>query len=337
MNDEPTVQRTSAENGSEREVAARPHSRRTLLTGAAAGLAGAAVGALASATPAGADNAPGHVTIANGNNGTGNNAGAAVTSITADPGATATFAAYNTSAGGSGIYGQAFASSSITNDYNAGIVGDTSTGDGVLGFSSGSYNFNGNGVHGVYGGVVSASVTEAGVYGESTTGSGVYGTSSVVGGAASGVTGTSSGGCGVSGFGASEYAGVYGSNSGPGAGVQGEVLSGSGPGVLGIAIDGGPAVKAESIGSALALQVQGKATFTRSGVVSLTTAGTSVLVTVPGGLTTTSHVLATLQSDTGAATLAIHAAVPNTSTGKVTIYFTGSAPVGTKVAWFVFG
>ena len=33
----------------------------------------------------------------------------------------------------------------------------------------------------------------------------------------------------------------------------------------------------------------------------------------------------------------MRAAVPNTSTGKITIYFTGSAPVGTKVAWFVFG
>lgn len=60
-----------------------------------------------------------------------------------------------------------------------------------------------------------------------------------------------------------------------------------------------------------------------------------MLVTVPGGLTATSHVLATLQTNTG--TVAVRAAVPNTSTGKITIYFTASAPVGTKVAWFVFG
>ncbi len=56
---------------------------------------------------------------------------------------------------------------------------------------------------------------------------------------------------------------------------------------------------------------------------------------VPGGLKTTSHVLATLQTNSG--TLGVRAAVPSTSTGKVTIYFTGTAPVGTKVAWFVFG
>ncbi len=103
----------------------------------------------------------------------------------------------------------------------------------------------------------------------------------------------------------------------------------------GIAVAAGGAVAVAGNGPALA--VQGVATFTRSGVVSLTTAGTSVVVTVPGGLKTTSHVLATLQTDTGAATLAIHAAVPNTSTGKITLYFTGSAPVSTKVAWFVFG
>jgi hypothetical protein len=72
-------------------------------------------------------------------------------------------------------------------------------------------------------------------------------------------------------------------------------------------------------------------------VATLSAAATSIAVAVPGGLKTTSHVLATLASDTGAVTLAIHAAVPNTSTGKVTIYFTGTAPVGTRVAWFVFG
>jgi len=40
---------------------------------------------------------------------------------------------------------------------------------------------------------------------------------------------------------------------------------------------------------------------------------------------------------TNTATVAVKAAVPNTANGKLTIFLTGSAPVGTKVAWFVFG
>jgi hypothetical protein len=42
-----------------------------------------------------------------------------------------------------------------------------------------------------------------------------------------------------------------------------------------------------------------------------------------------------LQSNTG--TISVRAAVPNTATGKVTIYFNASAPAGTKIGWFVFG
>ena len=90
-------------------------------------------------------------------------------------------------------------------------------------------------------------------------------------------------------------------------------------------------------GDAAALEVRGVASFTRSGLTTLPAAATSAVVAVPGGLSATSHVLATLQTDSGAETLAVHAAVPNDSTGKITIYFTGSAPSGTKVAWFVFG
>jgi hypothetical protein len=88
-------------------------------------------------------------------------------------------------------------------------------------------------------------------------------------------------------------------------------------------------------GNAAALKVVGVASFTRSGVATFTTAGTSILVDVPGGLSATSNVLATLQTNTG--TVAVRAAVPNTVTGKITIYLTASVAVGTKVAWFVFG
>lgn len=88
-------------------------------------------------------------------------------------------------------------------------------------------------------------------------------------------------------------------------------------------------------GNAAALSVQGVASFTRSGLVSLPGAASSVVVSVPGGLTATSHILATLQTNTG--TVAVRAAVPNPANGKVTIFLTANAPAGTKIAWFVFG
>ena len=89
-------------------------------------------------------------------------------------------------------------------------------------------------------------------------------------------------------------------------------------------------------GNAAALTVQGVATFTRSGVITLGAPATNLAtVAVAGGLTATSHVLATVQTNSG--TIAVRAAVPNTATGKIDIYLTGNAPAGTKVAWFVFG
>jgi hypothetical protein len=101
----------------------------------------------------------------------------------------------------------------------------------------------------------------------------------------------------------------------------------------GIPVLGGKGVAAGGNGAALA--VAGVAAFTRSGAVTLGGRASSVIVAVPGGLTASSHVLATMQTNTG--TIGVRAAVPNTATGKVTIYLTGTAPKGTKIAWFVFG
>ena len=55
---------------------------------------------------------------------------------------------------------------------------------------------------------------------------------------------------------------------------------------------------------------------------------------MPGGLSATSNVLATVQSNTA---VGVRSAVPHPLTGKVTIHFNAIAPEGTKVAWFVFG
>jgi hypothetical protein len=101
----------------------------------------------------------------------------------------------------------------------------------------------------------------------------------------------------------------------------------------GIPVFRGKAVAAAGNGAALA--VFGVAAFTRSGAVTLAGRASSVVVAVPGGLTASSNVLATMQSNTGA--IGVRAAVPNLATGKVTIYLTGTAPKGAKIAWFVFG
>jgi hypothetical protein len=88
-------------------------------------------------------------------------------------------------------------------------------------------------------------------------------------------------------------------------------------------------------GNGSALKVGGVASFTRSGVAHIT--GTSVTVDVAGGLTATSHVLATMQTTT-AANVSVKSATPSTSTGRVTITLTAAAPAGgVDVGWFVFG
>ena len=88
-------------------------------------------------------------------------------------------------------------------------------------------------------------------------------------------------------------------------------------------------------GNGPALKVNGVSTFTRSGVVHVS--GTSVTVDVAGGLTSTSHVLATMQTTTAAA-VSVKSASPSSSTGKITITLTAAAPAGgVDVAWLVFG
>ena len=87
-------------------------------------------------------------------------------------------------------------------------------------------------------------------------------------------------------------------------------------------------------GNNAALAVAGVATFTRSGIATVTSAATSLVVPVPGQITTGSFILATLQG-TASGTLAVQSAASNPSNGTITIYFTGTAPTGTKVAWLV--
>jgi hypothetical protein len=99
------------------------------------------------------------------------------------------------------------------------------------------------------------------------------------------------------------------------------------------------AVQANGASNGLALDVHGAVKFSRSGVLHIAGTNNGFTAVVPGGLTSNSHVLATLQSDVG--TLSVRAAVPmlsGSNTGKVKILLTGTAPAsGVNVAWFVLG
>jgi hypothetical protein len=87
-------------------------------------------------------------------------------------------------------------------------------------------------------------------------------------------------------------------------------------------------------GNGAALTVQGVASFSRSGVATIAAAATSVVMSVPGGLAATSHVLAMVQTNS---TVWVKAVVPSTATGKITIYLNAAPSTAITVAWFVFG
>ena len=79
-----------------------------------------------------------------------------------------------------------------------------------------------------------------------------------------------------------------------------------------------------------ALNVQGKAVFSRSGIVTIA-AGKSFRTVNLAGVTAASMILATAQQVKG---VYVKAAVPGN--GSFTIYLTGNAPTGgLKVAYFV--
>jgi hypothetical protein len=89
-------------------------------------------------------------------------------------------------------------------------------------------------------------------------------------------------------------------------------------------------------GNGSALTVNGRTKFSRSGVASIPKNATSVVVKVPGGLSSTSSVIATLQG-TVSGNVAVKSAAISPSTGRATIYLTAKAPATLKVAWFALG
>lgn len=132
------------------------------------------------------------------------------------------------------------------------------------------------------------------------------------------------GSVGVGVWGDSPDWGVFGSGS---VGIYGY----GGVGVVGEGSGGGPGLLAlGSTTSDYALEVVGKAKFSRSGRKSIAKGKSSVVVTL-AGTTTTSKVFAILASNRGGRY--VRAAVP--AAGKFTVYLNTSVTSTSTIAWFV--
>ena len=96
----------------------------------------------------------------------------------------------------------------------------------------------------------------------------------------------------------------------------------------------GAGVLAENTAGGPALSVRGTGRFSRSGIVTIASPATSATITVPGGLSHSSVVLALLQNNLSGVYVA--SAVPNVTAGTA-INLNQAAPVGGRavVGWFV--
>lgn len=250
-----------------------------------------------------------------------------------------------TSAFGDGVQGSTSATSGtgVLGEHTGngpGVLGSTSsaTSSGVLGQNTGL----GDGVRGTAGDAASSGVlgeNTAGGYGvtgttDSATNPAVWGNNE---GAGPGVEGDadSATNAGVSGNNVGGGDGVRGTSSGgsTGSGVHGESAS-NGNGVTGVASGNGAGVLAEHADGETALEVVGKALFSRSGIATIP--GNQASVTISGvDLTGSSGILATLQKlRPGRYVIAV---VPDLGANTFTIHLNNAVNNDTKVSWFVFG
>jgi hypothetical protein len=246
----------------------------------------------------------------------------------------------NTSGKGSlGVYGHG-QDVGVLGDSAAGAgtgvqgTGGPSFGTGVLGNGGSGVGTGVRGVGGAGGGIGGVFTGTGQSYGLAVIGSGGKDGLFAVGGSGggAGVTGTGGGidGDGVHGIAASSNSvGVVG--IGGGTGVQGS-CSGQGFGVSGGAGPGGVGVFAVNGGKGIALQVSGKATFSRSGVLTVG-AGSSKVTKTSIDLTAASLVFATLQQHRDG--ISVSAAVPDVAGSSFTIHLSKAVAASTKVAWFV--
>lgn len=226
-----------------------------------------------------------------------------------------------------GVYGYSDIDSAAV-----GVRGHSPAGDGIVGSSAGAAKSGiwGNNTGGGYGVAGSSSgAAAAGVWGSNSAGTGVRGTSvsqsGVLGFGGSGAAPAGPASTGVYGFAAAVASsrGVFGKTT-IGAGVRGEATSGVG--LQGVATTG------------LALAVSGRATFSRSGRASVPINASYVDVTVPGGLSSSANVLATLQSyRAGVYVAAVRTNYPTSGKARIYLSKVASTSATTPVAWFVLG
>jgi hypothetical protein len=189
---------------------------------------------------------------------------------------------------GPGVFGQV----QNTSNTSPAVQGESAgSGPGVYGESIGPSGLSGT-------------AGTAGVVGDSNTNPGVVGLSSV----ANGVKGITT---------ATDYGGVIGfdQSSGGGFGVQGYTESATGVGISAVAVES----------TATALQVEGVATFSRSGLVSIAAGKTTATITGVV-LSASSLVLANLQNSLSG--VYVVAVVTDVSGSKFEIYLSKAVPSG---------
>ncbi len=212
------------------------------------------------------------------------------------------------------------------------LAGVSQLGTGMIGMSTSSNGVEGTSDSGI--GVQGRSNTDKGVYGYSNTGPGVYAYSGD-GSGVWGYTGSQNGKAGIVGQAkeAQSY-GAYAENLSIGTKAY---LAGSAVAVLGLAGNNPDVVAVAAVAGsqATALSVEGKARFDRSGRASVAGGKSFVDVTVQGGLTSGSLVLATPMLNRPG--VYVQSAVPNPATSKIRIYLNkvASSSSPTPIAWFV--
>jgi len=172
-----------------------------------------------------------------------------------------------------------------------------------------------------------------GIIGESQSADGVQGFSHGL--VDSGVWGKSYGADGAGVIGDGEGVGVAGRSTG-GNGVVGTTGGSAAYGVFGMNTgSSGVGVCARANSGGTALLVQGRASFTRSGVASVAKNRNYVTIRVSDGLTTSSQFLVTLQGNAGSGVGVAYA----TRTGATTFraYFTKKTTKSASVGWMVLG
>jgi hypothetical protein len=229
-----------------------------------------------------------------------------------------------TGGAGSGVYGQHMGS-------GIGVYGLASNGGrGVFGYSAGGIGVQGstNGGYGVYGAQASTSSTLGGVAAFSASnGAGATALSATLspttaGNASAAIRGINKGTNGLG-------EGVVGIHAGSGIGVHG--VAPSGTGVMGTT-GSGFGVYALTTGTGAALRVQGRAGFSRSGIVTIANPATST--TISYSLSAASMVLATVQGAPHG--VWVESAETNVATQKLTIHLNATPSSGSvRVAYFV--